>query len=99
MKMEPSPVIDRNHVGIFCNKIKVYLNEFTLFLFSPSEKTHKNLSHSMRVLFMANSNGKKYYIKDKQAYPTWYPPPSPWAKGLKPIGPARTILLEPDGWG
>lgn len=86
MKLDPSPVIDRARVGIFCNRIKVYLNEFTLFLFSPSEKLIKTYPIACGSYSWPTPTGK-YYIKDKQPYPTWYPPPSPWAKGLKPIGP------------
>ena len=86
MKIDPSPLIDRTHVGIFCNRIKVYLNEFTLFLFSPSEKLIKTYPIACGSYSWPTPTGK-YYIRDKQPYPTWYPPPSPWAKGLKPIGP------------
>jgi lipoprotein-anchoring transpeptidase ErfK/SrfK len=28
-----------------------------------------------------------FEIVDMQRYPWWYPPPSPWAKGLKPVPP------------
>jgi lipoprotein-anchoring transpeptidase ErfK/SrfK len=28
-----------------------------------------------------------FWIADKQRWPAWYPPNSPWAKGLKPIPP------------
>ncbi len=86
MKIEVSPVIDRNHAGIFCNRIKVYLNEFTLFLFSPSGNLIKTYPIACGSYSWPTPTGK-YYIKDKQPYPTWYPPPSPWARGLKPIGP------------
>ncbi|HPZ08444.1 MAG TPA: L,D-transpeptidase family protein [Candidatus Eremiobacteraeota bacterium] len=86
MNMPPSPVLEKSKLVVFCNKIRVYLDEFTLFLYSPTGKVIKSYPIACGSYAWPTPPGN-YYIKEKQIYPTWYPPPSPWAAGLKPVPP------------
>ena len=83
---EVSTVLDRDGLLVFCNKIKIYLDEHMLYLISPGDKLIKSYSIACGAWGYPTPTGS-YYIKDKEMHPTWYPPPAPWAKGLKPIPP------------
>jgi len=86
---EVSTVLDREGLLAFCNKIRVYLDECRLFLIAPNDEIIKSYDVACGSYGYPTPPGS-YYIKDKQMHPTWYPPPSPWAAGAKPI---------PPGWG
>lgn len=85
-KMEIDTILDRPKLLAFCNKIRVYLDEYKLYLLSPANKVIKCYPIACGSYAWPTPPGN-YYIKDKEMYPTWYPPPSPWAVGAKPIPP------------
>jgi len=85
-KITPTGIMDNETLMTISNKIYIYLDEFTLVLVSPEGQVVKRYPIACGSPYFPTPTGS-YHVKEKIYYPAWYPPPSPWASGAKPIPP------------
>lgn len=86
MNLPITGIIDKETFLAISEKINVYLGDFTLQLLSPDGKLIKKYPIACGSPYYPTPPGD-YFVREKVYYPAWYPPPSPWAKGAKPIPP------------
>lgn len=79
-------ITDRETIMAISNKIFVYLNEFALYLVSPEDQVLKRYPIACGSPYYPTPPGF-YHVREKVYHPSWYPPPSPWARGAKPQPP------------
>ena len=85
-KLPVTGVVDKITFLAITEKIKIYLPDFALYLFGPDGKLIKKYPIACGSPYYPTPPGE-YFVKEKVYYPAWYPPPSPWAKGAKPVPP------------
>ena len=86
MNLPATGIVDKETFLAISEKINVYLGDFTLQLLSPDGKLIKKYPIACGSPYYPTPAGD-YFVKEKVYYPAWIPPPSPWAKGAKPIPP------------
>lgn len=90
-KMSQNGIFGPRTREAFLGKIVVTLSKFRLQLYRDG-KVLKTYKVAVGAPGFATPTGT-YHVVNKQVDPTWFPPDSPWAKGLGPIpsGPGNPL--------
>lgn len=86
MNLPVTGIVDKETFLVISEKINVYLGDFTLQLLSPDGKLIRKYPIACGSPYYPTPVGD-YFVREKVYYPAWIPPPSPWARGAKPIPP------------